>query len=135
MELREISKLFYNIKISNQETTSFFEKETGFSLTRYEMMMFLKEQGKCSQSDIQSALKIDRAAVTRHLKILEEKNYVVRKRNKENNREIFVQITDKAKIELDNCDKKHNSMLRPLDISLNNVEANQLSYLLNKLMN
>jgi len=135
MELREISKLFYNIKISNQETTSFFEKETGFSLTRYEMMMFLKEHGKCLQSDIQSALKIDRAAVTRHLKILEEKKYVVRKRNKENNREIFVQITDKAKIDLDSCDKRHNSMLQPLDISLNIVEANQLSYLLNKLIN
>jgi len=135
MELRDISKLFYNIKISNQETTSFFEKETGFSLTRYEMMMFLKEQGKCLQSDIQSALKIDRAAVTRHLKILEEKNYVVRKRNKENNREIFVQITDKAKLDLDSCDKKHNSMSQPLDISLNNVEADQLSYLLNKLIN
>lgn len=135
MELREISKLFYDIKISNQETTSFFEKETGFSLTRYEMMIYLKENGKCSQSDLQSELKIDRAAVTRHLKILEEKNYVARKRNKENNREIVVQITGKAKIDLDRCAEKHNSMLQPLDISLNNVEAAHLSSLLNKLIN
>ncbi|MEG0679903.1 MAG: transcriptional regulator, partial [Carnobacterium sp.] len=58
MDLREISKLFYSIKISNQETTSFFEKETGFSLTRYEMMMFIKEKKTCLQSDIQSELRI-----------------------------------------------------------------------------
>ncbi|WP_034551969.1 MarR family winged helix-turn-helix transcriptional regulator [Carnobacterium funditum] len=135
MELKDISKLFYNIKISNQETTSFFEKETGFSLTRYEMMMFLKENGKCFQSQIQSELKIDSSAVTRHLKVLEEKNYVTRKRNKMNNRELYVQLTEKAKIDLENCEKKHHSMQQPLDISLNDEEADQLSYLLNKLMN
>ncbi len=36
-------------------------------------MMFLKENGKCSQSQIHLELKIDSAAITRHLKILEEK--------------------------------------------------------------
>ena len=40
MNLREISKLFYQLKLANQETTSKFEKETGFSITRYELMMF-----------------------------------------------------------------------------------------------
>ncbi|SEK18424.1 DNA-binding transcriptional regulator, MarR family [Carnobacterium iners] len=135
MEIREISKLFYKIKISNQETTSFFEKETGFSLTRFEMMLFLKENDKCLQSQIQSELKIDRSAVTRHLKILEEKNYVTRERNEVNNREIFVRITEKAKTELNSCEKKNNAMLQPLNISLNTEEAEQLSYLLNKLIN
>ena len=66
MNLRKISKLFYQIKVSNQET--------GFSLTRYELMMFLKENGKCSQSQIHVELKIDSVAITRHLKILKEKD-------------------------------------------------------------
>ncbi|MEG0497032.1 MAG: MarR family transcriptional regulator [Carnobacterium sp.] len=135
MDLREISKLFYSIKISNQETTSFFEKETGFSLTRYEMMMFIKEKKTCLQSDIQSELRIDRAAVTRHLKILEEKNYVKRERNARNNREIFVQITEEALSDLDHCEKKHNSQKEPLNISLNSDEAELLANLLNKLIN
>ena len=43
---------------------------------------------------------LDSAAVTRHLKLLEEKNLVKRERNKENNREVFVEITDKAKNDL-----------------------------------
>lgn len=46
MNLKKISELFYQIKLSNQETTSLFEKETCYSLTRYELMMFLKENGK-----------------------------------------------------------------------------------------
>ncbi|WP_414839119.1 MarR family winged helix-turn-helix transcriptional regulator [Carnobacterium sp. TMP28] len=135
MEIREISRLFYKIKVSNQETTSFFEKETGFSLTRYEIMLFLKENGKCLQSQIQSELKIDRSAVTRHLKILEEKNYVTRERNEQNNREIFVCLTEKANSDLDCCEKKHNALQQPLNISLNTKEAEQLSYLLTKLLN
>ena len=76
MNLREISKLFYQQKLPNQETTSKFEKETGFSITRYELMMFLKENGQCSQTVLQNELKIDSAAVTRHLKILEEKKWL-----------------------------------------------------------
>ena len=54
MNLREISRLLHQIKITNQEIATSFEKETGFSLTRYEMLMFLKEKGTCSQNQIQT---------------------------------------------------------------------------------
>ncbi|MEG2254171.1 MAG: MarR family transcriptional regulator, partial [Vagococcus sp.] len=96
MDLRETSKLLYQLKLANQEMTTQFEEQTGFSITRYELMQVLRENAPCSQSLIQTALKIDSAAVTRHLKILEEKNYVTRERNKENNREVMVTITDSA---------------------------------------
>ena len=109
MNLKKISELFYQIKLSNQETTSLFEKETGYSLTRYELMMFLKENGKCTQSQIHVELKI-----------LEEKNYVMRERNQENNREVFVQLTENAKQDLENCEKEHNSLENNLEITLNN---------------
>ena len=73
MNLREISRLLYQIKLTNQEINTLFEKETGFSLTRYEMLKFLKDKGTCSQNQIQTELKIDSAAITRHLKILEQR--------------------------------------------------------------
>ncbi|MFV0559463.1 MAG: MarR family winged helix-turn-helix transcriptional regulator [Enterococcus sp.] len=133
MSLRQISKLLYQLKIANQEMTSKFEKETGFSITRYELMMFLNEKGPCSQSVLQTELKIDSAAVTRHLKILEEKNYVTRKRNVENNREIFVQVTEKAVAELAACEKKHDASEQPLAIQLTEDEQEQLINLLTKL--
>ncbi|MEQ7147842.1 MarR family winged helix-turn-helix transcriptional regulator [Enterococcus gallinarum] len=132
MQLREISRLLYQLKIANQELTATFEKSTGFSLTRYELMMFIKENGRCSQSDLQTELKIDSAAVTRHLKILEQKNYVVRERNKDNNREVFVEITPKAKQELSACEKHQEN--EAFALSLTEEEAAAFLQLLNKLM-
>lgn len=133
MDLREISRLLYQIKLTNQEINTLFEKETGFSLTRYEMLMFLKEKGTCSQNQIQTELKIDSAAITRHLKILEQKGYVIRKRNAENNREVFVQLTGRAIQELEACGKEYGQGKSSLTLSLSDEEAEQLSDLLNKL--
>ena len=133
MNLRKISRLLYQIKLTNQEINTLFEKETGFSLTRYEMLMFLKEKGICSQNQIQTELKIDSAAITRHLKILEQKGYVIRERNADNNREVFVQLSDKAIQDLDACGKEYEQGKSSLSLSLSDEEAEQLSDLLNKL--
>lgn len=133
MNLREISRLLYQIKLTNQEINTLFEKETGFSLTRYEMLMFLKEKGICSQNKIQTELKIDSAAITRHLKILEQKGYVIRKRNADNNREVFVQLSEQAIQDLEACGKEHDQGKSSLTLSLSDEEAEQLSDLLNKL--
>ena len=110
-----------------------FEKETGFSLTRYEMLMFLWEKVKCLQNQIQTDLKIDNAAISRHLKILEEKGYVSRKRNPANNREVFVLLTDTAKRELAKCENNHQQSADSLCISLTDEEITELTKLLNKL--
>lgn len=133
MNLREISRLLYQIKLTNQEINTLFEKETGFSLTRYEMLMFLKEKGMCSQNQIQTELRIDSAAITRHLKILEQKGYVIRNRNAENNREVFVQLSEKATQELEACGREHDQGKTSLSLSLIDEETEQLSILLNKL--
>jgi DNA-binding MarR family transcriptional regulator len=133
MNLKEISHLFYQLKIASQELTTAFEKSTGFSLTRFELLVFINEHGRCSQSQVQSELKIDSAAVTRHLKILEQMDYVTRKRNKENNREIFVEITDKAQRELSDCEK-YQEVTKALQLSLTEEEAVVFLNLLNKLL-
>lgn len=113
MELRKLSQLLYQIKIISQEGTALFEKETGFSLTRYEILMFLQENGECLQNKLQSDLKIDLAAISRHLKILEQKGYVIRKRNENNNREVFVSLSDKAVNELTECEKIIKNQMTP----------------------
>lgn len=115
MELREFSSLLHRVKNLENRLSKNFEKNTGFSLTRYEMMMFLKEHNSCLQVDIQSYLKIDQAAITRHLKILEKKGLVTRVRNAKNNREIFVSLTDAARKELANCQlssEENNEFIR-----------------------
>lgn len=137
MKLEKVSQLLYQLKIVNQEMTAKFEKSTGYSITRYQLMMILKCKGRCSQSQLQNELKIDSAAVTRHLKLLEEKNLVKRERNKENNREVLVEITDNAKNDLALCAKKHDDSLdesqQILNIGLSDLEEEQLLELLTKL--
>ena len=132
MNLRETSKLLYQLKIVNQEMTAMFEEKTGFSITRYELMQILKENAPCSQSLIQTELKIDSAAVTRHLKILEEKHYVTRERNQENNREIIVNLTKNALEDLTSCENQHNEE-KKLNVSLTEKEEKTLLELLTKL--
>ena len=132
MDLRQTSKLFYQLKLVNQEMVTKFEKETGFSITRYELLMYLAEVGLCSQTTLQEKMKIDRAAITRHLKILEEENYVIRKRNDKNNREVFVQLTDEARKSLNICQNEHID--DPSLICLSKEEEETFLALLNKLV-
>lgn len=133
MELRDISRLLYQIKLADQRVATSFEKETGFSLTRYEMLMIVHDKGVCSQSEIQQAMKIDNAAITRHLKILEEKGYVRRERNTANHREVFVHLTDEAKHDLTSCEQDHDRSKHLITRVLSESEINQLSSLLQKL--
>lgn len=134
MNLRKFSKLLYQLKLASQEMTTKFEKETGFSITRYELMLFLKENGQCSQTNLQNELKIDSAAVTRHLKILEEKNYVIRERNKNSNREVVVRITENATKELEHCEREFSHPNKTMMSPLNEEEENTLLNLLTKLV-
>lgn len=133
MNLRQTSKLLYQLKLANQEMTTKFEEKTGFSITRYELMQVLKENAPCPQSLIQAELKIDSAAVTRHLKVLEEKAYVTRKRNKENNREVIVNITKSALDDLTSCEVKHDEENK-IEFSLTEKEEETLLELLTKLV-
>lgn len=111
MKLQEFSNLLHRVRNLEHRLCKNFEDATGFSLTRFEMMMFLKEHNSCLQVDIQNYLKINQAAVTRHLKLLEKEGLVNRVRNSENNREIFVSLTDFAKDKLAKCQlssEEHN---------------------------
>ncbi|MGA9468527.1 MAG: MarR family transcriptional regulator [Exiguobacterium marinum] len=132
MDLREISRLLYQIKLAEQNVASSFERETGFSLTRYEMLQVVKERGVCSQRVIKEEMKIDNAAITRHLKILEEKGYVVRERNAENHREMFVRVTEKAEQDLGHCERDERANHLVLQ-ALSDEEIHHLSGLLQKL--
>mgnify|MGYP001370456471 FL=1 len=78
-------------------------------------------------------LKIDSGAVTRHLKILEEKQYVTRQRNPENNREVLVHLTEKAQQELQQCTAKQQMVTEIIPSTFTKDDCRQLKELLTKL--
>ncbi len=135
MEIRDISKLIYKMKLVEQKISRHFENEVGFSLTRYEILVTLVDKGEISQTELQEFIKIDQAAITRHIKILEEKNYIVRRRNPNNNREIYVSLTEKSKEEISGCSRNCSSLDIFFETGFTKEDAENLLLLLEKVDN
>lgn len=133
MKLKAFSNMLLKLKNVEQKLTKEFEKSTGFSLTRYKILIYLKDKGESSQMEIANYLKIDPAAVTRHLRILEEKSYVERNRNKENVREVIVSLTCFARTELTKCREKQSENQCELPVPFKEDEIEKLMEILEEI--
>ncbi|MGT2964258.1 MarR family winged helix-turn-helix transcriptional regulator [Streptococcus acidominimus] len=130
-----MNHLLYQLHITDQTITQLFEKGLGISLTRYQLLQFLLEFAPCNQIRVQEVLHIDQAALTRHFKILEEKGYVTRSRNPENQREIVVNVTDFAKDQLITSPPRHHvGVKEQMESILSAEERASLDKLLDKLV-
>lgn len=132
MNINDISNLFYKIKLIERKIYKNFENKTGISLTRYEILVALFNKKDFSQTDLQNFLQIDQAAITRHLKKLEEDKYIIRSRNPKNNRELFINLTEKANVLLRDCDKNCQSLSKFFIEDFSDNEFEKLLILLEK---
>lgn len=130
---QELKELFLMLKNIDRRITQCFEKRAGISLTRYELLYMLLTTGKIPQIALQQQLNIDQAAITRHLKLLEEQQLVYRKRNEHNNREIIVEITDTGRKLLTSCDGDREQFINELYAGFTTEEVDQLQLLIKKL--
>jgi len=105
MDIREYVNLLHDLKVLERKITHIFEKRLGISLTRFQIIKYLYEVDVATPKQLSKILEIDAAAITRHLKKLEEAGYINKRRNKENNREIYIEITEASKNKIDSCTK------------------------------
>lgn len=108
MEVRDCIELLYNLKILDKKLIDLFEKKIGISLTRFQIIKHLHEVSFTTAKQLAQSLEIDAAAITRHLRILEQEGYVIKRRNEFNNREVFVELSQKALDEIGRCEKETN---------------------------
>ena len=108
MEVRDCIELLYNLKILDKKLINLFEKKIGISLTRFQIIKYLHEVSFTTSKQLAQSLEIDAAAITRHLRILEQEGYVIKRRNEFNNREVFVELSQKALDEIGRCEKETN---------------------------
>lgn len=108
MEVRDCIELLYNLKILDKKLIDLFEKKIGISLTRFQIIKYLHEVSFTTSKQLAQSLEIDAAAITRHLRILEQEGYVIKRRNAFNNREVFVELSQKALDEVGRCEKETN---------------------------
>lgn len=134
MDVKECVKLLHDIKILERKVADIFEKKLEISLTRFQIIKYLYEVEIATPKQISQILKIDAAAITRHLKKLEEGGYVRKRRNEDNNREVLVEITQFSKSKIDQCFKE-TDVRTLIDEEFTDEDFKQLGILLNKFNN
>lgn len=134
MDVKECVKLLHDIKILERKVADIFEKKLEISLTRFQIIKYLYEVEIATPKQISQILKIDAAAITRHLKKLEEGGYVRKRRNEDNNREVLVEITQFSKSKIDQC-VKETDVRTLIDEEFTDEDFKQLGILLNKFNN
>lgn len=88
-----------NIGILNRQFNIFLNRElagTGLNATEFMYIGYLYQNDGIMQDELARAFCVDRAAITRTLKNMEEKGFVKRVRSKEDGRERRIYLTEKS---------------------------------------
>lgn len=123
-------EILYQLQSLHKVIGTKFEACTGISQSRLELLAVLFHVDEISQSDLQKKVNIDGAAVTRHLKQLEAKEMVTRRRKPEDNRIILVRLTDQGRERIETSKKEKERFIKEM---LAGVSAEERSMLKNVL--
>ena len=134
MDVKDYVKLLLDLKILEIKVANIFEKRSEISLTRFQIIKYLYDVEVATPKQIAQSLEIDAAAITRHIKILEEGEYITKRRNEQNNREVFVELTQYSKNKVDQC-VKETDVRQFIGPEFTNDDFEQLVKLLNKFNN
>ncbi|WP_151735755.1 MarR family winged helix-turn-helix transcriptional regulator ['Paenibacillus yunnanensis' Narsing Rao et al. 2020] len=100
--------IFDLLQLLNKGVTPAFARCAGTSPTRVRLLHGLFSAEEISQTALQKTLEIDGAAITRHLKALEEQGMVARRSNPADNRVTLVSLTDEGRKHV-HCYKEEKS--------------------------
>lgn len=120
--------------LSNQISPK-FERSTGISSSRYDLLRQLYITDEVTQSYLQKTINIDSAAITRHLKQLEAHGMVTRRRNPDDQRETFVSLTDHGRSHIMNCKEDRNRFVHQMLQDFSADEMKLLTDLLQRMQN
>ena len=110
-----------------------FERCTGISASRYELLSQLYKVDEINQSTLQKLVNIDGAAITRHLKQLEASGMVTKRRNPEDNRVIFVSLTVEGRERIVEYRKENMGFVKQMLHDFTSDEVDALSDMLKRM--
>ncbi|MBD7970643.1 MarR family transcriptional regulator [Paenibacillus sp. Sa2BVA9] len=126
--------LLYLLMHLNKHIATRFERCAGVSPNRLELLCKLTG-GEISQSDLQKAVSIDPAAVTRHVQQLEAEGILLRTRSENDNRITLVQLTEEGKNKVADFKAEKERFMEELQSDLTEAERLQFIETLQKLNN
>lgn len=110
-----------------------FEECTGVSQSRLELLTLLYQVDEISQSDLQKKVNIDGAAITRHVKQLEIKGMVSRRRKPEDNRITLVKLSNQGRERIESYKKEKERFMEEMLVNISTEERNVLLHLLSQM--
>ncbi|AFZ92868.1 MarR family transcriptional regulator [Bacillus sp. NEAU-CP5] len=131
----EEGEILYQLQSLHKVIGTKFEACTGISQSRLELLAVLFYVDEISQSDLQKKVNIDGAAVTRHLKQLEAKEMVTRRRKPEDNRIILVRLTEQGRERIEASKKEKERFIKEMLAGVSEEERSMLKNVLSQMQN
>jgi DNA-binding MarR family transcriptional regulator len=130
---REEEKIIVQLNDIYKQMSPKFERCTGISQSRLDLLHKLFEVEEISQTALQREVNIDSAAVTRHLKQLEGKGMVSRRKNPDDNRFTFVRLTEEGRKKIEAYREEKEIFISKVFKSFTKEERSVLSHMLNRI--
>ncbi len=108
--------MFYRMHLLCKEMNTAFEAQLKTSFTKVEILYHIHQRQELSQLELQHLLALDGAAVTRHLKRLEQEGLIIRNKKEQDKRVTYIGLTGQGVQELEVLTKQRevfqNKLLR-----------------------
>nr|WP_025677255.1 MarR family transcriptional regulator [Paenibacillus massiliensis] len=127
------SKLLYEMYRVNNAINTTFDAYISISQSRFEILALIYQEIEISQGDLQKKVTLDKAAVARHLKQLEDNKIVSRRKKDGDNRIILVQLTDYGRELIEASQKEKEYFAKELLTEINDSELTVLRKILAQL--
>lgn len=122
--------MLYEMYRVNNAINTTFDAYISISQSRFEILALIYQEIEISQGDLQKKVTLDKAAVARHLKQLEDNKVVSRRKKDGDNRIILVQLTDYGRELIESSQKEKEYFAKELLTDINDTELNVLRKIL-----
>ncbi|WP_074035068.1 MarR family winged helix-turn-helix transcriptional regulator [Exiguobacterium profundum] len=120
-------QILYHIITVQKELGQLFDSEMdGLSLSRYDILSNLYHVGPLRQRELQQRVDVDHAAITRHLKQLETQGLITRRRCEQDNRVIYVELTDDGREQIAQWTEQKECLTDRLFVNMKVEDQQQL---------
>jgi MarR family transcriptional regulator, transcriptional regulator for hemolysin len=117
--VQELARTYHEVGVA-------FERETGMSRSRLHLLASLRAGDELSQAELQQALGVDGAAITRQVKQLETDGLVARRADPEDHRFTLVALTAQGRKLADTVVRKRDAFEARLGSVVNAKDAAQM---------
>ena len=127
------TSILERLQLLNNRIGTAFSGCAGISATRFRLLQELFATEEVGQTALQKSLGIDGAAVTRHLKQLEAKDFVSRRNCPDDNRVTLVHLTERGREHIDEFVQEKSRLIEDLFDGFDAEERKALANMLERM--